>query len=123
MRGSVFALVLLAVVMSACAQVVLKHAMAAPAVQQALRVGLVSSVLAAARSPIVWLGLLTYGLGAVLWLGVLAQMDVGQAYPLVGIGFLLTMVFGIVFLGEAVSPARIAGTALVVVGIALVAGT
>ncbi|HTP72597.1 MAG TPA: EamA family transporter, partial [Burkholderiaceae bacterium] len=95
----------------------------APAVQQALRVGLVSSVLAAARSPIVWLGLLTYGLGAVLWLGVLAQMDVGQAYPFVGIGFLLTMVFGIAFLGEAVSPARIAGTALVVVGIALVAGT
>ena len=35
-------------------------------------------------------GFMLYGLGAIVWLGVLAKWDVSKAYPLVGLGFLLS---------------------------------
>jgi drug/metabolite transporter (DMT)-like permease len=121
MGGPTLALTLATVALSACAQVVLKYAMSAPALQQAMRAGGVSAVSAVAAAPFVWVGLCMYALSSVLWLGVLARVDVGQAYPFVGLGILLTMLFGTVFLGEGLSIGRVAGTALVVAGVVLVA--
>ena len=40
-------------------------------------------------------GFLLYGLGAIVWLGVLSKWDVSKAYPLVGLGFALTVVIGL----------------------------
>jgi multidrug transporter EmrE-like cation transporter len=119
--GPTLALTLLTVVLSACAQVVLKVAMSAPAVQQAMRAGGMSAVTTVTAAPFVWLGLCIYALSTVLWLAVLARVDVGQAYPFVGLGVVLTLLCGAVFLGEGVSLGRVAGTALVVAGVILVA--
>jgi multidrug transporter EmrE-like cation transporter len=68
----------------------------------------------------VWLGLSLYAMGAVLWLGVLAKIEVSIAYPFVGLGFILTLLFGVFLLGEAFSLIRLIGTILVVLGIVLV---
>ena len=65
------------------------------------------------------LGFSLYGLGAVVWLAVLSQWDVSKAYPLVGIGFVLTALFGW-FLGEDVTILRLFGVALICAGIACV---
>jgi multidrug transporter EmrE-like cation transporter len=62
-----------------------------------------------------------YLFGAMLWLLVLAKIDVTQAYPFVGLGFLITMALGMIWLGESVSSARFAGTVLVATGVILVA--
>lgn len=121
MSVSVVVLILASVTLSASAQIALKHGMSAPAVQRALAVGAQQAVSAVVGGPFVWLGLALYGLGAVLWLGVLARVDVGQAYPFVGLGFLLTMMFGVLFLGEILSTPRLLGTLLVVVGVIFVA--
>ncbi len=121
MNRAILALILVSVTISAVAQVVLKHGMSSGAVQQALAVGGIRAATGVATNLFVWLGLALYGLGAVLWLGVLARVDVGQAYPFVGLGFLLTMSFGIVFLGEGLSITRLAGTVLVAVGVILIA--
>ena len=74
-----------------------------------------------ATTPAVVGGLALYLFGAILWLLVLAQIDVTQAYPFVGLGFLITMALGMLLLGESVSSARIAGTVLVATGVLLVA--
>ena len=74
-----------------------------------------------ATTPAVVGGLALYLFGAILWLLVLAQIDVTQAYPFVGLGFLITMALGMMLLGESVSSARIAGTVLVATGVLLVA--
>lgn len=121
MNVAVIGLILVSVTMSAVAQIALKHGMSSPDVQASLAAGLGSALPSVARSLFVWLGLGLYGLGAVLWLGVLARVDVSQAYPFVGLGFILTMVFGITLLGEHVSAARLLGTCLVVIGVLLVA--
>lgn len=117
---TVLTLIFISVTISAVAQVTLKQGMSSAAVQQSLAGGWLEIVIAVASSLYVWLGLIFYALGAVLWLGVLAKADVSIAYPFVGLGFILTALFGVFLLGEAFSVIRFVGTCLVVLGIILV---
>jgi len=64
-------------------------------------------------------GLILYGLGAILWLAVLAKWDVSKAYPLVGLGFALTLFVGF-FLGENITLVRALGVLFICTGVALV---
>lgn len=64
-------------------------------------------------------GFLLYGLGAVVWLGVLSKWDVSKAYPLVGLGFVFTVFIGYL-LGEQVTLPRVIGVALICAGVFLV---
>ena len=68
------------------------------------------------------IGFLLYGLGAVVWLSVLAKWDVSKAYPLVGLGFLLSVVVGFA-LGEEVTLARGLGVLLIVSGVFIITGS
>jgi drug/metabolite transporter (DMT)-like permease len=120
MNIAVLSLILISVTMSAVAQIALKHGMSSPLVQASLNSGLERVAPLIAANPFIWAGLALYGAGALLWLGVLAQIEVSQAYPFVGLGFLLTMVFGVILLGESVSAIRLIGTLLVVAGVVLV---
>jgi len=117
---TVLTLIFISVTISAVAQVTLKHGMSSPAVQQGLSGGWLEIVIVVATNLYVWLGLILYALGAVLWLGVLAKIDVSIAYPFVGLGFILTALLGVFLLGEAFSVIRFVGTCLVVLGIVLV---
>ncbi len=117
----VMGLILLSVTISAAAQIVLKHGMSMPTVQLAGSHGFGAQLIAAMTNGHVLLGFLLYGAGAVLWLGVLARVDVGQAYPFVGLGFILTMIFGVLILGETINLSRALGTLLVMLGVILVA--
>jgi drug/metabolite transporter (DMT)-like permease len=76
---------------------------------------------AAARSPLVVGGLVAYVLGAGLWLLVLSKADLSLVYPFVALGFILTMLFGGLILGEAIGASRIVGTLLIAAGAILVA--
>lgn len=67
----------------------------------------------------VLLGFLLYGLGAVIWLGVLSRWEVSKAYPLVGLGFGFSVLIGYL-LGEQVTPSRVIGVALICTGVVLV---
>ena len=121
MKWQTLALIFVSVALSAFAQIALKHGMSSVQAQSALAESRITGLSAIATNPHIVLGFALYGLGAVLWLGVLAKIDVGQAYPFVGLGFVLTMAFGILFLGEAFSVARAVGTLLVIGGVVLVA--
>jgi drug/metabolite transporter (DMT)-like permease len=117
----IVALILASVSLSALAQLVLKLGMSGGRVQQTLAGdSLVASLGTVATDGRVLFGLFLYGVGAILWLWVLARTDLSFAYPFVGLGFILTMLFGYAFLGEPVGLARIAGTLLIVGGVVLV---
>ena len=64
-------------------------------------------------------GFCLYGFGAIIWLGVLSKWDVSKAYPLVGLGFVLTVVIGYLT-GENVSIPRMIGVLLICSGVFLV---
>jgi drug/metabolite transporter (DMT)-like permease len=121
---TLIAMIIGSVSLSACAQILLRHGMSSPGVQAALAAGggPLPVVLAIAGSLGVWAGLALYGLGAMVWLFVLARVEVSVAYAFVALGFLLTMALGCALLGEALTLRKIAGTALVALGVWLVAG-
>jgi drug/metabolite transporter (DMT)-like permease len=113
-------LILLTVTLSACAQLALKLGVAKPSMAQALQGGLVDALIAALTSPLIWSGLLIYGLSVAMWLWVLSKVDLSVAYPFVGVSFLITMAFGALLLNESVTPLRIVGTILIASGCILV---
>jgi len=116
-----FFLIIASVMLSALAQITLKHGMSTDAVQAALSVGGGRALWVVGTNLYVLGGLSLYGFGAILWLGVLAKVDVSLAYPFVAFGFILTMCFAILISGETVSGLRIAGTILIAAGAMLVA--
>ena len=114
-----FLLILASVSLSALAQLVLKLGVGAAAVARPQSVA--GEMAGLVQSPLVLAGLGLYGIGALLWLFVLARAPLSLAYPFVGLGFILTMLAGAFCLGENVTPARIAGTLLIALGCVLVA--
>lgn len=116
MKATALLLAVFCVLLSSAAQLAMKRGMAAPA---GADVG--ATYLHALGSPLVWLGLVLYGASAVLWLWVLSRLDVSLAYPLVSLGFVVTFVLGVWWLGEPFSLARLAGCGLIVAGVAVLA--
>jgi len=120
MNALTVGLMLLSIGLSTAAQILLKLGMnqvrTAPAAD-----GPVGFAMAAAFSPGVIGGLTAYGLSAVVWLLVLARVDVSKAYPCVALGFAATVLAGHLLLGEPVSLMRIAGVAVIMGGVLIVA--
>lgn len=116
-----FLLILASVGLSALAQLALK--IGATRAKEAAAPGIGGEMGGLVQSPMVLAGLGLYGLGAVLWLFVLARAPLSLAYPFVGLGFILTMLAGAACLDEHVSTARVAGTLLIALGCVLVART
>jgi drug/metabolite transporter (DMT)-like permease len=114
-------LILLSISLSAIAQVLFKFGMSSVAVKQALAGGSpMQAAIAVFLSAGVLGGLALYGIGTVLWLGVLSRTEVSQAYPFVGLGFVLTALIGYFLFGDALGPLRIAGIVMVIAGIFLI---
>ena len=121
MTAKALALILGSVALSAIAQIALKIGMGGDAARQALaHDSLWRGYLALLLVPAVATGLAAYGLSALLWLRVLAEVEVSKAYPFVALAIVLTMVLGVLVLGEVVPAWRAAGAALIVVGVVLV---
>lgn len=59
-----------------------------------------------------------YGLSILLWLAVLSVEDLSLVRPLMSVGYLLTLIYGI-YSGETVTWDRIAGTLLITGGVFL----
>ena len=123
MNIQVFLLILSSVGLSVLAQVTLKYGMSQPTIQIALGQGGLAAAWLVISNMYILLGLFMYGCGAMLWLLVLARLDVSVAYPFVGLGFILTMLLGFFVLGESVTPMRVVGTLLITAGVVLVSLT
>jgi multidrug transporter EmrE-like cation transporter len=118
----VFITALISILFSVVAQVALKSGMSSPGIREAMSQGAspLRMFIAASQEPLVWFGFALYGAGALVWLLVLAKWDLSKAYPLVGMGFLLTMASSVWMLGERLDWQRALGTLLVVTGVLFV---
>ena len=74
-----------------------------------------------ATTPLVWLGLLLYGVGALAWIAVLRRMDLGYAYPFLALNFVLIALVSGLVLGEPMPALRWVGIGLIAAGIVVVA--
>jgi len=80
-----------------------------------------ASVIAIGLNPWVFSGLSLYFLVHMVWLLVLAKVDLSFAYPFVGLGFILTMILGKFVMGDEISIQRLMGTLLVIAGVLMIA--
>jgi drug/metabolite transporter (DMT)-like permease len=118
--------ILLSVALAAVAQLTLKHGVntvtAAHSNGRPLTLS-AGSLKALATAPSVWLGLILFGLSAVVWLFALSRASLSFAYPFASLSYVLILIFGRFVLHEQVTPLRVLGVALIVGGIVLVAQT
>jgi multidrug transporter EmrE-like cation transporter len=115
------ALIVLSVSMSVAAQFCLKLGMKGVNLVTSASTSSLKTAAAIATSPMILAGFSLYGLGALTWLFVLSSREVSQAYPFVGLGFILTLLVGALVFNEHVNILRVAGTLLIVAGVILVA--
>lgn len=109
------------VVLTGCAQVCLKLGMQSLVLHADPSRGSVGLLLSAATEWRLLGGLALYGVATISWLYVLSRLPLSLAYPFVGLSFVTVAVLSVVILGERIVPLQMAGTALIAVGVVLVA--
>lgn len=72
-------------------------------------------------NPWIFSGFASAFLASLAWMAAMTRFELGYAYPFMSLAFVIVMAFGAVFLGEAISLEKIAGTLLVVVGLTVIA--
>lgn len=83
---------------------------------------LLSEILRVAKNPFIWAGLISYGVSFTIWLRILTLVDISRAYPIFAtFVFLLTTLGSLLFLKEVISPIRILGILIMLLGIYLAA--
>lgn len=113
-------LILLSVTSGVAGQTVLKLGVSQPGASDATA-NLISLITMIVRSPLVLLGLLLYGIGALAWIAVLARLDLSLAYPFLALNFVLVALVSRVVLGETIPPMRWIGILVICSGIVLAA--
>ena len=86
------------------------------ALSHALEIGLKFIV-----NPYILGGMACYAVSLVVWLMALSRVEVSVAYPMLSVGFALNAVLAWWLLGEPVTLQRIAGIAIIIVGVTIVA--
>ena len=119
MTWGAFALVFASVSLSAIAQTSFK--MGVVRAQTGVDAAIWAKAFAMLFSPMVLLGLALYGVGTLLWLFALRQLDLSLAYPFVAMSFVMVAGSGMLFLGEPVQPTRLIGIGLIIVGLLVMA--
>lgn len=71
------------------------------------------------QSPFLWAGLFCYGISAVIWFKILAHFELSFARSFVGVGYIITAIFAVVFLNEKITMIRWIAIFLITSGVIL----
>lgn len=118
------AMVWISVVLSAVAQVFLKHGLNGLKRRiSEVQCSPFALVLAVARNEWVWLWGACFVVATVLWLLAVQRLDLSYAFPLLSIGYILVNVLSFVFFHERVDRIRWLAVLIISAGVALIAGS
>jgi drug/metabolite transporter (DMT)-like permease len=114
------AYILISVVTGAAGQLLLKRGMMqlGPLTLEADQ--LLSIVWRLATSPYVLLGLAIYAGGLIFWLLALSRVDLSFAYPFASLSYVIMLLASWLLFQEQITPLRLAGTAVVCLGVLLI---
>ena len=105
-----FSIILAGVLLNAAAQLLLK------AGTNARPLGLELAI-----EPHILGGLACYVVSVVVWVVALSKVPVSMAYPMLSIGYVVNAIAAWALLGEALTPMRMAGIGVIVLGVFMVA--
>jgi len=121
MRPIDFSVLLFGVLLNALAQLGLKAATRVTGPLVAADGRTLNRALELLAVPSLWFALTAYGLSVVVWLVGLSRVPVGQAYPMLSMGYVLNIGLAWWLLGEAPNAQRVIGVAVIIAGVLLVA--
>lgn len=117
-RGSV-GLVLISVLLAAAGQLTFKAGLNQIG-GLTLSLDMIVSLL---MNPLMLLGLAIFAASALLWLIALMRAELSFAYPFLSLSYVLVLAGGAVLFDEQISPLRLLGFALIIVGLFVVASS
>ncbi|HEY6482926.1 MAG TPA: EamA family transporter [Steroidobacteraceae bacterium] len=121
MKLSDFAVLSLGVLLNALAQLGLKAATSVTGPLVAADGRTWSRALQLVQVPSLWFALTAYGISVIVWLVGLSRVPVGQAYPMLSLGYVLNIGLAWWLLGEMPNAQRVLGILIIVIGVVLVA--
>ena len=72
-------------------------------------------------NPWILSGFIAAFLASLCWMAAMTKFELSEVYPFMSLAFVLVMLFSVFFLGESVSPSKVIGTGLVVLGLIILA--
>ena len=76
-----------------------------------------------AFNPMIFLGLSCYVISVAAWIIALSRVDVSYAYPMLSIGYVVSAVAAYYLFGETLSPMRLAGIFVIILGVYMISRT
>ena len=116
-----FVLILTGVLLNAAAQLLLKTGVQSVGQIELSGTHIWKAAQSLAFEPHILGGLTCYVLSVVVWIMALSRVEVSIAYPMLSIGYIVTAIAAWYLFGENLSATRIAGIAVIIVGVYLVA--
>src|SRR5437870_6529568 len=113
MHVQAYSVLLVAIIIGVCGQLLLKHGMSR---QPGFRFGEIGGLI---RNLPVMGGVCCYGLSTVLYLSVLAHLELSLAYPTVSLGYVLVIIMSRAVFKEPVSPTRWLAAGIICLGVIL----
>lgn len=124
MTAQVLLLVLGSALLTACANLMMRHGLVLAGGMSLQGDGIPGLVLRLARQWTFVLGLAAYALAALVWFRILSVAEVSTSYPiLVGLTFVMVSVGAVLWFKESISFPKVVGIAVILAGIVLVGRT
>ena len=79
--------------------------------------GVFKNIISIILTPPIFIGFLFFGLSSILWLSVISKNQLSYAYPMVSLGYILTLILSKIFLSEQINFYRIIGTVFIICGV------
>ncbi|MBS1850172.1 MAG: EamA family transporter [Acidobacteria bacterium] len=111
------------VVLSAVAQICLKHGLNRMRASSSQRSGVAGMVMNVASQPFVWMWGISFVAATGLWLLGLQKLELSYAYPLVSFGYVLVNILSAIFFHERVDRNRWISVAVICAGVMMIAGS
>ena len=116
-----FSLVMTGVLLNAAAQLLLKAGTNAIGVFEFSTQNVIPVGCKIATQPYILSGIGCYVISVVVWILALSRAEVSVAYPMLSIGYVVNAIAAWYLFGEAVTPVRLAGIGIIVLGVFIVA--
>jgi drug/metabolite transporter (DMT)-like permease len=115
--------ILVSGVLGVTGQLVIKRGLVALGTQGLRPDGVPAFLASLALNPLIVGGLAVYILGTLFWLVALSRLDLSYAYPFASLNYVLVLLASWFVLGELPSATRLAGVALICLGVCAIART
>ncbi|WP_446899532.1 EamA family transporter [Clostridium sp. LBM24168] len=112
-------LILISVFLGAMGQVLVKYGAVNLELNFTLKY-LIPSIFGILKNLPVMTGIISYGISFLIWIKVLSKTELSYAYPMVSLGYIITMIFSYFVFKENISFIRILGMLFIIVGVVLI---